>query len=127
MRSMNVHMNGYEYCARSKNPFLNGPKKEYFKAKVIYTIFLIRVAIEYAPTERARKAMEDLQHRYVSIFGPMRKSQQFLAERALRLCEKEMERRSREGYTTLRDVPMKKYVYNGAGESELLPAVNALA
>jgi len=127
MRSMNVHMNGYEYCARSKNPFLNGPKKEYFKAKVVYTIFLIRVAIEYAPTERARKAMEDLHHRYVSIFGPMRKSQQFLAERALRLCEKEMERRSREGYTTLRDVPMKKYLYKGAGESELLTPVNAMA
>jgi hypothetical protein len=42
----------------------------------------------------------------------LKKSQQYLADRALKLAEQEMARRQREGYSTLRDVPLRKYEYN---------------
>jgi haloalkane dehalogenase len=113
MRALGVYMNGYEYCSRSQNPLLNGPKRAFFKRRIEHGIFQIRVAIEMAPGPQARSAMETLYHRYVSLFGPMRKSVQNLADRALALAEKEMERRAREGYTTLRDVPLKRFTYGG--------------
>jgi haloalkane dehalogenase len=113
MRALGVYMNGYEYCSRSQNPLLNGPKRAFFKRRIEHGIFQIRVAIEMAPGPRARSAMENLYNRYVSLFGPMRKSVQNLADRALVLAEKEMERRAREGYTTLRDVPLKRFTYGG--------------
>jgi hypothetical protein len=112
MKALNVYMNGYEHCLKSKHPLLNGPKRDFFRKRIQYSIFLSRVAVEFAPTAKAKKAMEDLQSRYVSLFGPFRKSQQFMAERALKLAEQEMARRAREGYSTLRDVPLRRYEYN---------------
>jgi hypothetical protein len=112
MKALDVCMNGYEYCSRSKNPFLYGPKRQYFKKRIDYSIFLNRVAIEFAPSEKVKKSMEDLLRRYVSLFGPLRKSQQFLADKALKLAEKEMARRGREGYSTLRNVPLGRFEYN---------------
>ena len=114
MRSLGVYMNGYEFCSRSQNPFLNVDKKAFFKKKIETGIFLIKTAIEMAPTPEVRSAMEDLQKRYESLFGPMRKSMQYMADRALAAAQKEMDRRAREGFSTLRDVPMKRYVYAGS-------------
>lgn len=112
MRSTRVYLNGYEHCLRSENPYLNGPKREYFKKKVQSYISLIKVAIEFAPTIRVKQAMLDLYQRYIDLFGPFRKTQQIAAERFLRLAEEEMARREREGYETLREVPLKRYTYN---------------
>lgn len=119
MKALNVHMNGYEFCSRSSNPLLNGPKREFFKKRIQYSIFLNRVAIEFAPAANARNAMEDIQKRYVSLFGPLRRSQQFLAEKALRLAEQEMERREREGDSLLREVSLRRYEYNMPAERML--------
>jgi hypothetical protein len=123
MRALGVYMNGYEFCSRSQNPILNGPKRNLFRKKVEQGIFQIRIAIEMAPGPRARNAMEDLYQRYLNLFGPMRKSVRSLADRALKLAEKEMERRSREGYSTLRDVPTKRFEYEGMVPAPVPPQV----
>ena len=124
MRSLGVYMNGYEFCSRSQNPFLKLEKKRFFKKKIETGIFLLKTAIEMAPTPQARSAMEDLRQRYVGLFGPMSKSIQYLADRALAAAGKEMERRARDGFSRLRDVPMKRFAYPG---SQMLSRAGAAA
>ncbi len=113
MRSLWVYMNGYEYCSHSKNPYLNGPKHKYFKAKIEGYMPLIKVAIEFAPTVEVKQAMVDLLDRYVELFGRFRKTQQIAANRLLRLATQEMEHRQKESHSTLREVPLKRYTYPG--------------
>ncbi len=113
MRAAKAFMNGYEHCLRSKNPYLNGPKRAYFERKIKNNITLIRVALETAPTLQVKQAMLDLRDRYIDLFGPFRKTQQIAAEHFLRLANQEIERREREGYSTMRDVPLKRYTYQG--------------
>ena len=113
MRSARVFMNGYEHCLRSKNPILNGPKLKHFKARIEGYMPLIKVAIEFAPTVQAKQAMNDLRDRYVEIFGRFRKTQEIAGDRFLRLATEEMDRRQREGYSTLRDVPLVRTTYPG--------------
>jgi hypothetical protein len=114
MRSLKVFLNGYEFCAKSKNPYLNTAKKGYFRRRVNSYISLVKTAEEFAPTGHVKGLMQDLQKRYVETFGPFRKSQQIAADRFVILATQEMERREREGYQTLRDVPLKRYEYNTA-------------
>jgi radical SAM superfamily enzyme YgiQ (UPF0313 family) len=113
MRATKVFINGYEHCLKSQNPYLKGHRLEYFRRKIQNNIALIKVAIEFAPTAPVKQAMLDLQQRYFDLFGPFRKSQQIAAEHFLRLAEKEIQRRDREGYSTMRDVPLKRYTYPG--------------
>lgn len=114
LRSLGVYMNGYEFCSRSQNPFLNTDKKAFFKKKIETGIFMVKTAIEMAPTPQVKSAMEGLLQRYVSLFGPMRKSVQYLADRTLAAAQKEMDRRARDGFSVLRDVPLKRYTYAGS-------------
>ena len=113
MRAMGVYMNGYEFCSRSSNPILNGPKRTFFRNKIEAGIFQTKLAIELAPAPPARKAMEDLQARYVELFGPIRKSVQKLADRALMLAEAEMKRRGSQGSFSVREVALKRFDYPG--------------
>lgn len=113
MRKVEVYMNGYAHCSQSKNPYLNGPKREFFKKRIQNFIPLIKATIEFAPTVQAKQAMLDLHQRYVDVFGPLRKTQQFLANRFLKLAEAEMTCREKEGYSTLREIPLKRYTYSG--------------
>ena len=110
-RVLNVHMNGYEYCMGSDNPHLRGPKLEFFKRRIRNTIPIIKVATELAPTTVVKNRMLDLNQRYQELFGPLRRTQQFLADRLMSLAEEELERRTRDGYTTLREVALKRYTY----------------
>jgi hypothetical protein len=113
LRALVVYMNGYEFCSRSSNPTLNGPKRTFFRNKIEAGIFQIKLAIELAPAPPARKAMEDLRARYVELFGPIRKSVQKLADRALMLAEAEMKRRGSQGSSSVREVPLKRFDYPG--------------
>lgn len=113
MRVTKIDMNGYRHCLHSKNPYLNGPKLEYFKRKVRNSIPLVKTAIEFAPNSAVKNLMEDLEAEYVELFGPFTKSQQIAADYMLSLAEKEYKRRELEGYSTLRDIPLERYTYPG--------------
>ncbi|MCB0208342.1 MAG: hypothetical protein KDJ52_03375 [Anaerolineae bacterium] len=113
MRSLRVYMNGYEYCRTSKNTYLNQDKAEYFKKKIDGHILFAGIAEQFAPNQQVKAAMADLQHRYEDIFGPLNKDQIYLADWFLSCAQKEMTRREKEGYTSIRDVPLKRYVYDG--------------
>jgi hypothetical protein len=114
MRSINVYLNGYEYCAKSKNPMLNTQKKAFFKKRIDSGAFLLKTAIEFAPAAEAKQVLQNTLDRYISIFGPMRKSAQVLSEKAYQLASREMERRKIDGPpTSIREVPLKRYEYAG--------------
>jgi hypothetical protein len=126
LRALGVYMNGYEFCSRSSNPILNGPKRTFFRNKIEAGIFQTKLAIELAPAAPARKAMEDLQARYVELFGPIRRSIQKLADRALALAEAEMKRRGGGPSSSVREVPLKRFDYPGQVVEEIpQPVVSA--
>jgi haloalkane dehalogenase len=114
MRSLEVQLNGYRHCLNSKNPYLNGPKLEYFKKEIRNTIPFTKMAAAFAPNEKVRNLMLDLEKEYVELLGPFRKTQRIAADHILKLAEKEMKRRETEGYSPLVDEPpLHKYVYHG--------------
>jgi hypothetical protein len=114
MRTLKVHINGYRHCLNSKNPYLNGPKLGFFKSEIRNTIPFVPMAAEFAPNEKVRSLMLDLEKEYVELFGPFRKTQRIAADHIIKLAEKEMRRRETEGYSPFVDEPpLHKYVYPG--------------
>ncbi|MDQ4075932.1 MAG: hypothetical protein M3220_06765 [Chloroflexota bacterium] len=114
MRSAEVFLNGYEYCRQSKNPYLREDKARYFEKKIKTYVLFAAVAEAFAPNDHIRQEMRAMQDRYVSLFGPLNERQQFISNWIMAHAEKEMVRREREGYEpTPRDVPLKRYTYDG--------------
>jgi hypothetical protein len=114
MRSLKVFLNGYEYCSNSSNPMLNTEKKEFFRRRIKSYISLVKVAKEFAPTAESIAVMDNIERKYVELFGPFRKSQIIASDKFVRLAKEEMEKREREPWSSIRDVPLKRYEYNQA-------------
>jgi len=114
MRSLEIDLNGYEYCSRSRHPLLNSGKKDFFRKRVSLASFLLPAAIATAPTAVAKRSLEDLYKRRIDVLGPLSKLQMSMANRAVQEAEKEVDRRTREAWPTIRQVNLKRFVYPNA-------------
>lgn len=113
MRSLQVHLNGYKVCRRSDNPFLNRDKAAYFQKKIETHMPFATVAENFAPNEHVKQLAIDLQKQHNELLGPMSESQRQLTDWIMRRAEAESERRVHQPYSSLRDIPLKRYSYDG--------------
>lgn len=122
MRSLQVYLNGYDVCRRSDNPFLNRDKAAYFQKKIEKYIPFATVAAEYAPNEHVKQLSIDLQKRHKELLGPASTSQRHLTEWIMQRADAETERRVHHPYSSLRDIPLKRYSYDGQQSVGVLTA-----
>ncbi|MEE8170340.1 MAG: hypothetical protein V3T70_07310 [Phycisphaerae bacterium] len=113
MRSLDIDLNGYRYCSRSKNPHLNGRKMQYYRTRVRNSVALVKTAIRYAPNDGVRAAMHALEDKYVDLLGPLSKPQRIVADRFLRMADEAHETYLREGPPSASEPPLVRMEYPG--------------
>jgi len=124
MGALEVCMNGYEYCARSRNSYLKSQRRAYFRKKIEHYSALMDTAVEFAPTASARQKMVALRDRYTDLFGPLSKRQKTASDLFLRLSAEEMARRDREGWSPSKDAQSRRYVYLGREKERVTAAAS---
>jgi hypothetical protein len=69
LRRLDVHINGYDYCRRSSNPFMRRHKAIYCKkfASIIWT--LCRAVDRHAPNGVVRRRVRKIDEKYRQIIG----------------------------------------------------------
>lgn len=86
MRGLDIDLNGYRTCMKSRFEELQTRKAAYFRKRVTNAIPLVRTAIEMAPNANVRDQMERLRDKYVDLVGPLTKSQQLMADKWLAMA-----------------------------------------
>jgi len=111
MKNLEVNLNGYEYCIRSRNPLLREAKARFFGDHCRMSYPLTAAALRHAPSERVRRRIETLDRRYRDLFGDKAvRSQQRISEAILRNADREMKRRAAGDPPPIEE-PFRRYTY----------------
>lgn len=116
MRQLDVELNGYRVCAKSSNPHLNSKERGklgYFHKRVVNTATLFASARKYAPNDRVRSLMDELEAKYVEIVGPLTKSQKLLTEHFLKMADQAYDKLVKDGQPAPVEPPMMRWTYPG--------------
>lgn len=120
MKSIEINLNGYEYCQRSKNPQLRDEKSELFADRIKSYFPLLKTAIACAPSRRVRNRLTTLDERYRAHFAVSGDLEQ-LSDQYLMRAEKALEKVFREP-AAIREEPYRRYTYRTLAErSEAKP------
>lgn len=115
MRLLEVNLNGYEHCRRSRNPLLREAKARFFRRRVEHYAPLLPACREFAPSERVRARLGDLGRRLTEVCGDPSDGQRLFAQHVLRKAAAEFERRG-EGDPPLLKDDFRRYVYAPAAQ-----------
>lgn len=112
MKILEVNLNGFAFCAASKQRVLREDRSVFFKKRASSYYPLVKTALRHAPSEPVRKRVEDIDRRYRDLFGGPTVSEGLIADQILHKADKEMERRGRSsGKRPLRPEPFRRYTY----------------
>lgn len=110
MKVLEVNLNGYAFCLKSRNPLLRSEKSQFFRKRCESYYFLLKTARELAPSRRVRARLDELDSRYQDLLGPPTATQKDLADMVLRKAEAERARR-RSTPRPMREEPFRRYTY----------------
>jgi len=119
MKVLEVNLNGYAFCLRSRNPLLRKDKSRFFRKRCESYRSLLETARAFAPSPRVRSRLEELDSRYQDLFGRPTRAQRNLARLVLAKAEAEMARR-RTSPRPLREEPFRRYTYPPLAERAIL-------
>jgi len=68
-RRLDVTLNGYAYCQRSKNPVLRRHKARFFKKQCALAYTMLHAAERFAPNGVVRRRMRKLDEKYRAVIG----------------------------------------------------------
>ncbi len=69
MRRLRVHLNGYDFCKRSRHETLKNDRAEYHKQMCADAFPFIRSCEFFAPNETVKKEISQLHQAYIDAFG----------------------------------------------------------
>jgi haloalkane dehalogenase len=82
MRSLRVHLNGYEFCANSPHEILREQRSELHKAHCVNGYPLIGICEFFAPNQKVRKDIEQIRDDYHRLLGEPTTRQQVMSDYA---------------------------------------------
>ena len=110
MRLLRCNLNGYSYCRRSTHPLLRSDKLEFFDRRLRSYVPLLAACLEFAPSDRVRSALQDLQREVSEIFGPPTDAQRAFSDHVLRSAAQEFAARG-DGDRPITKDEFRRYVY----------------
>lgn len=81
MKVLEVSLNGFEHCSRSRHELLRRDKAAFFRRRCATYASLLPTALAHAPSSRVRSRVEDLQSRLHETFGKPSRLEQVLSDR----------------------------------------------
>jgi haloalkane dehalogenase len=110
MRSLRVHLNGYDFCKNSEHEILREQRAELHRAHCLEAYPLIRVCEFFAPNERVRHGIEQIRKDWHRLFGEPSIRQQVLAGHAfMKGCLYKLQ--TVIGSPPPADQPLRRYAY----------------
>lgn len=111
MRMLQCNLNGYRYCRRSSHPLLRRDKLEFFDRRVRGYALMLRACIEFAPNERVRRALHELERETADAIGPPTDAQRAFSEHVVRSAALELGRRPNGEPPLIKD-EFRRYTYD---------------
>jgi hypothetical protein len=118
MKVLEVNLNGYEFCARSRHPLLREQRTQFFKKRSQSYYPLLRAATEVAPSARVRSRLENVGRRYRELFGVATSGDDMVTSAILRKAEKEVERLAQHPEPRVWEEPFRRYTYAAAAQRD---------
>ncbi|MCP4269563.1 MAG: hypothetical protein GY777_28995 [Candidatus Brocadiaceae bacterium] len=110
MRMLQTNMNGYKYCKKSKHILLKNDKAHFFRQRIDAYSPLLKACIEFAPSERVKNLLKELESEIVDHFGPFTIGQKDFHELILRKAVREHELR-KSSEPSIKQEDLRRYVY----------------
>lgn len=110
MRMLRVNLNGFQFCRGSSDQLLRDQKADFFARRVRSYAPLLPACIEFAPSERVRTLLRDIQCELEETFGAPDDGQRMFSEHVLRKAASEYALRGT-GDPPLHLEEFKRYVY----------------
>ncbi|HXE71287.1 MAG TPA: hypothetical protein VNO81_01400 [Candidatus Nitrosotenuis sp.] len=108
LKALEVNLNGWEFCARSRRSALRRDKIHYFRSRCDSYYPFLRTGIEMAPSPRVRRRLEDLRARWQALLGPPSAQQKMMEEAILRRAEQALPHLES---LPPREEPFRRYTY----------------
>jgi radical SAM superfamily enzyme YgiQ (UPF0313 family) len=109
-RALRCNLNGYRYCSRSRNPLLHNAKAMFFLRRIKSYAPLLRACIEFAPTDRVRENLCNLEKEITGVIGPLSATRKAYSNQVVRRAERQF-RQQGEGDPPLRKDDFRRYKY----------------
>lgn len=112
VKLLDININGYETCRKSKNRLLNRDRFVFY-ANLCHDSFpILKTAMEYAPSAKVKKTVEEIARRYRDNFGKEKVlSHQKTSDEILLLADAEVKKREKRPYRSV-DEPFRRYAYS---------------
>ncbi|GAX62224.1 Fe-S oxidoreductase [Candidatus Scalindua japonica] len=110
MRMLKTNMNGYKFCKKSKHTLLKNDKASFFRQRVNAYSSLLKACMEFAPSERVKNLLAELESEIVEHFGPFTIRQKEFNELILRKAVREQKVRENDEHSIKAD-DFRRYVY----------------
>jgi len=119
LRILNVSLNGYEFCKKSKNPLLSRDKAQYHEDVCKNAIVMMKAVRTFAPNGLVVKKADDAFGRYKEYFGDLTIEQKILSEYIYTQAQKAHEHRLKFPNKIPRKEVFRRYTYNAETKTQL--------
>ncbi len=116
MRMLRTNMNGYKFCKKSKRALLKNDKAHFFQQRINAYSPLIKACKEFAPGERVKNSLKELEADIIDHLGPFANGQKDFSDLILRKAVQEYELRKAAEPPIKKD-DYRRYVYPAGTKS----------
>jgi hypothetical protein len=113
LRRLDVELNGYTYCIKSKNPVLHDHKSVFFKKQCGMLWTMLAAMERFAPNGIVRRRVQQTGKKYLSVIGEPTEIMKYLSGNILRLASVEYKKHlANPSHYRPKTEPFKKYIYD---------------
>ncbi|MFC1631454.1 B12-binding domain-containing radical SAM protein [Candidatus Omnitrophota bacterium] len=119
LRILNVSLNGYQFCKKSKNPLLNRDKLWYHEDVCKKVAVMIKAIRALAPNKLVAEKADNVFSRYKELFGDLTMEQKVASEYIYIQAQRASEHRIKFPNRIPRKEAFRRYIYNNATRRQL--------